>query len=191
MTYAEAAQNLVRAGAEAGVAITLPRPDQAVDRAIFGDALAREIEAAGYPAGAELPCIVEELYFYPLNEVAGRQAGYRYDARTGEASADWDASHHVIADWAANPISIGADGAIHYARHGEGDWTYAPIAPDLSDFFDLLAAWLRYFMVERGGNLFDDDFSIDAATRDAVRDMIRKTTGLDDSDAALALLLGE
>lgn len=191
MTYTEAAQDLVRAGEEAGVPIALAPPGQAVDRVIFGDALAREIEAAGYPAGAELPWVVEELYLYSLDELAGRQAGYRHDASTGEASADWDASHYVIADWTANPISIGVDGAIHYARHGQGNWTYALIAPDLPAFFNLLAAWLRYFIVERGGNLFNDNFEIDAPTRDTIRDMIRTTTDLDDPDAALALLVGE
>lgn len=190
MTYIEAAQNLVRAGAEAGVPIALAPPEQAVDRAIFGDALAREIEVAGYPAGAGLPWVVEELYLYPLNELAGHQAGYRYDVRSGEASADWNASHYVIADWMANPISIAADGPIHYARHGQGHWTFSPIAPDLPAFFNLLAAWLRYFIVERGGNLFNDNFKIDAATRNTARDMIRTITGLDDSDSALALLVG-
>lgn len=191
MNYPEAAQNFVRAGVEVGVPIALAPPEQAVDRATFGDVLAREIEAAGYPVGAELPWVVEKLYFYSLDELAERQAGYRYDARTGETSADWDASHYVIADWAANPISIGADGAIRYARHGQGNWTYAVIAPDLPSFFNLLAAWLRYFVVERGGNLFNDNFEIDTPTRNTVRDMIRTTTGLDDPDAALALLVGE
>ena len=134
---------------------------------------------------------MEELYLYSLDELAGLQAGYRYDARTGEVSADWDASHYVIADWTANPISIGADGAIHYTCHGQGNWAYALIAPDLPGFFNLLAAWLRYFIVERGGNLFDDNFEVDEATRDTVRDMIRTITGLDDFDAALALFMGE
>lgn len=191
MTYPEAVQDLVRAGAGAGVPIPLAPPGQAVDRDIFGDALAQEIAATGYPAGAELPWVVEELYLYSLEELAERQAGYRYDAATGEASTGWDASHYVIADWTANPISIGTDGAIHYARHGQGNWTYAPIAPDLPGFFNLLAAWLRYFIVERGGDLFDDDFEINDATRNTVRDMIRTTTDLRDPDAALALLLGE
>lgn len=191
MNYPEAAQNFVRAGVEAGVPIALAPPEQAVDRATFGDVLAREIEPAGYPVGAELPWVVEELYFYSLDELAERQAGYRYDARTGETSADWDASHYVIADWTANPIIIGADGAIRYARHGQGNWSYAVIAPDLPSFFNLLAAWLRYFIVERGGNLFNNNFEIDAPTRNTVRDIIRTTTGLDDTDAALALLVGE
>lgn len=35
MTYAKAARNLVRADAEAGVAIALSRPEQTIDRAIF------------------------------------------------------------------------------------------------------------------------------------------------------------
>ncbi|MDJ0276815.1 hypothetical protein QLH51_08410 [Sphingomonas sp. 2R-10] len=191
MTYLEAARNLARAGAEAGVPIALVHPEQAVDRAIFGNALAREIQVAGYPAGVELPWVVEELYLYSLGELAERQAGYRYDVRTVEAAADWDTNQHVIADWAANPIIIGADGAIRYARHGRRNWTYALIAPDLPGFFNLLAAWLRYFVVERGGNLFNDSFEIDDPTRNTVRDMIRTATGLDDPHAALALLVGK
>lgn len=191
MTYTKAVQDLVQAGLETGVPIALSQPEQAIDRAIFGDALAREIEAVGYPAGIELPWVVEELYLYSLDELAERQAGYRFDVRTGEVSADWDASQYVIADWTANPISIGSDGTVHYARHGQGNWTYALIAPDLSSFFTLLAAWLRYFVTERGSNLFNDDFEIDDATRDAVRDKISTAIGPHDPKATLALLLGE
>lgn len=191
MTYTEAAQGLVRAGSEAGVSITLSPPAREIDRTVFGDALAQEIEAAGYPAGAELPWVAEDLYLYPLEELAERQAGYRTNARTGEPSQDWDPSRYVIADWTANPVSIGADGAISYARHGQGSWTHTRIAQDLPAFFALLAAWLRFFVVERGGNLFNEDFEIDDATRDAMRNTVLATIDPVDRDAALAFLLGE
>lgn len=191
MTYKDAVQDLVHAGSEANSAITLSQPKHQVDRSVFGEAISQEIEAAGYPGGAELPWVVEELYLYSLDEIAERQAGYRYNARTGNPSKDWDSNQYVIADWTANPISIGADGAIRYARHGQESWTYARIAPDLPCFFGMLAAWLRYFVVERSGNLFNDDFEIDDATREAVSGKVLAAIDPGDREAALAFLLGE
>jgi len=190
MTYSEAIQNLVDAGSEAGVSILLSIPEQGVDRAVFGD-LAQEIEAVGYPAGVEFPWVVEDLYLYSLDELAERQAGYRYDARTGEASPDWDQNQYVIADWTANPVTLGVDGAVRYARHGQDDWVYARIAPDLSGFFVLLADWLRYFVVERASNLFNENFEIDDVTREAICDTILIPISPDDRAATLAFLLGE
>ena len=78
MTYKDAVQDLVHAGSEANSAITLSQPKHQVDRSVFGEAISQEIEAAGYPGGAELPWVVEELYLYSLDEIAERQAGYRY-----------------------------------------------------------------------------------------------------------------
>ncbi|KTT96959.1 hypothetical protein SB4_14325 [Sphingomonas sanguinis] len=83
------------------------------------------------------------------------------------------------------------DGAIRYARHGQEEWTYVRIAPDVPSFFALLADWLRYFVVERAGNLFNEDFQIDEATRDIIRNSILRPIDLDDREAALAFLLGE
>ncbi len=66
MNYPEAAQNFVRAGVEAGVPIALAPPEQAVDRATFGDVLAREIEPAGYPAR-----LIGQLFHQPMAGNAG------------------------------------------------------------------------------------------------------------------------
>ncbi len=191
MTYAEAVQNLVDAGSKAGISIIVSIPEYGVDRVVFGNDLAQEIETVGYPAGAELPWVVEDFYLYSLDEITERQAGYRYDAHTGEASQGWDQNQYVIADWTANPLTLGVDGAIRYARHGQEEWTYVRIAPDVPSFFALLADWLRYFVVERAGNLFNEDFQIDEATRDIIRNSILRPIDLDDREAALAFLLGE
>jgi hypothetical protein len=192
--YADAVDDLVRAAGEADVAISLEQPQREVlafAETVFGPAIAAEIAKLGYPEPAELPWIVEELYLYGLEELSDRQAGYRTDARTGEASAGWDKDRFVIADWTANPISVGPDGAICYSRHGEGAWTYIRIAEDLPTFLSMLAAWLRYFVVTRSANLFDENFEIADETRDEIRREVLGAVEKTDQDAALRFLLGE
>lgn len=187
-------EDLVRAAREADVAISLAPPDgeaAAFAATVFGPTLAAEIARLGYPEPVELPWIAEEFNLYGLDELSERQAGYRTNARTGEPSEAWDMDRFVIADWAANPISIGPDGAIAYSRHGQGAWTYVRIARDLPAFLSLLAAWLRFFLAERGGELFDDNFEIADEIREAVRRDVLVDLDADDRDAALKFLLGE
>ncbi|RZI55260.1 MAG: hypothetical protein EOP94_05135, partial [Zymomonas sp.] len=85
MTYRAALDALVAASTAADVPVDLENADidPAMLRAIFGDELAGAIAASGYPGGAELPWTVEDLYLYPLAELAQSQAGYRHDAATG------------------------------------------------------------------------------------------------------------
>lgn len=189
MTYAEAVRNLVSAGEEAGVPIA-PSTPTAVDRAVFGD-LSADIMATGYPGGAELPWTVEEFHLYALGELRECQAGYRTDGVTGAASPDWDQDRHVLGDWAGDPVSIGSDGSISHSRHGRESWSYARIAADLPSFLDILAKWLRYLVVERGGNVLDDDCEVDGRTRGEVREAVLSGTAPEDREAALAFLLGE
>ncbi|WP_152616230.1 hypothetical protein [Sphingomonas sp. ERG5] len=193
MQYDEAIQRLVRAGVEAETPIAVQTPDagESFYRTVFGDPLSDAIKASGYPGGVELPWSAEELYLYGLEELNKRQEGYRHDANTGDASSGWDEDRYVIADWAANPVSITGDGSISYARHGEGSWSHIRIAADLPGFFAMLAAWLHYFVVEHNGNLFDENFEIAAATRDDLRRLVVADTAPEDREAAINFLLGE
>ncbi|MEN3747982.1 hypothetical protein TPR58_12470 [Sphingomonas sp. HF-S3] len=193
MTYTEAVEALVQAGDEAETPIDLETPDAdaGFHRTVFGDDLADEIGAAGYPGSAEIPWIVEDLYIYGLDELEEQQAGYRADANSGEPSKDWGEDRYAIADWSANPVSIAGDGSISFAKHGEGRWTHHRIAADLPAFFNMLAAWLNFFIVDRGGNLFDDNFEIAAATREEVRSKVLADADPQVRDAAARFLLGE
>src|SRR6201999_3724592 len=103
MGYADSLAALVRSAKVHGVPVSLEKPggdERGILIAIFGGALAEAIETAGYPGGIEIPLSTEELYLYPLAELEQRQAGYRTDARTGQASSGWDENRYVIADWA-------------------------------------------------------------------------------------------
>lgn len=193
MTYRAALDALGAASTAADVPVDLENADidAASLRAIFGDELAAAIAASGYPGGAELPWTVEDLYLYPLAELAQHQAGYRQDAVTGEPSPHWGADRYAIGDWAGNPVSIAGDGGIDYARHGQGQWTHHRIAADLPEFLTMLAAWLRYFVVERDGSVFDDNFEITAETRDEVQRVVLAGRDPAIAVAATRFLLGE
>lgn len=193
MPYLDAATTLASAAARADVALSLKMPEaeavHVVDT-VFGKPLADEIAAHGYPSDVELPWIVEELYVYDLDELSDRQAGYRVGVQDGRPVAGWDAGHYVIADWAANPVTVARDGSIHYARHGEGAWDYRRICADLPTFFLLLAAWLGH-VAEHGENLHDHNFDVPDDAREAVRRLVTGVVPEADQEAACSFLLGE
>ena len=194
MSYSEALADLVHAAGETDVAVVLEKPQGDAARfceKVFGPALAAEIARLGYPGNVQIPWTVEYLYVYGLETLAGDQAGYRYDSRTGEPDSLWAADRFVIAEWNGDPVSIGADGSICSSLHGVETWTYVRIAENLPAFFALLAAWLRYFVTARGGNLYDDDFQISEEIRAEIRRDVLGVVAEADRDAALAFLLGE
>jgi hypothetical protein len=177
MTYTQALTALVRSAGTHDISAPLEALDNGerkIVAAIFGDTLAGEIADAGYPGGIEIPVSAEDLYLYPLAELEQRQAGYRTDGRTGEASPGWDESRYVIADWAANPVSIGRDGALAYSIHGRGSWHYHPIAPDLNAFLTALAHWIEYYQGERSGQILDADFEV---APEVTGDVLHKVVG--------------
>jgi hypothetical protein len=159
MAYAESLDALLRSTAAQNIPFKpekLGGEESAALDAVFGPTLARAIMDASYPGGLEAPVSAEELYLYPFAEIAQRQAGYR----TGTPSPDWDDGRYVIADWAANPVSIGSDGAIAYSIHGRDHWDHRPIAPDFAVFLDMLARWIDYFIGTREGGIFVADFDL-------------------------------
>ena len=193
MSYPEAVDALVRSAAASGIEISLKPPQGEVSvfcEQVFGKPLAATIAGHGYPDGAELPWIVEDLYVYGLDELAERQAGYRTDASKSTPSAGWDITQFVIADWAANPVTIGQDGVVRHARHGMGAWTYTRIVADLPAFFVLLAAWLDY-MRDKADALYDDNFEVADTIRAEIRSKVLFMVDDADRDAACRFLLGE
>ena len=95
--------------------------------------------------------------------------------RTRHIVEGWDANRYVIADWSANPVVIGDDGRIAFAFHGMGSWKYQTIADDLPSFFGLLAAWIRYFVINHDGRLFDANSDLHEET---IAEVIQITTDL-------------
>lgn len=192
MNYDDAVAELVRAGSEAGIPVTVEPTagDEEFYQKVFGEQ-SQSIDAIGYPTETEIPWVVEELYLYSLRDIEERQAEYRYDAKTGQASAAWDDGRYVVAEWAANPVSIDASRTISYSRHGDGSWTYTPFAADLPQFLTILARWLQYFVVARNSNLFDENFEINAATRKEISRVVLRDLDPKHQAAAINFLLGE
>jgi hypothetical protein len=191
--YLDAATTLAAAAARADVDLSLKTPEADATpfmETVFGKPLADDIAAHGYPSDVEVPWVVEELYVYDLNELSDRQAGYRVGVQDGRPVAGWDAGHFVIADWAANPVTVAPNGGIHYARHGEGAWDYHRICADLPTFFLLLAAWLGH-VAEHGENLHDGNFDIPDTARETIRRLVSGVVDIADQDAACNFLLGE
>ncbi|WP_454719086.1 hypothetical protein [Caulobacter segnis] len=131
----------------------MERPEGDVARfceTVFVPPIAAEIARLGYPKRVEIPWIVETFYLYGLDDLSDRQGGYRFNGHTGVPSTSWDPDRFVIADWAADPVTVGSDGSVCYSVHGAGSWTYTRIAADLPAFLQLLATWIRYFVADHG-----------------------------------------
>ncbi|MDR7116594.1 hypothetical protein [Caulobacter sp. BE254] len=194
MSYADALADLIGAASETGIAIVLEKPQGDAARlcqTVFGPALAAEITQLGYPKTFDMPWIVEDLYFDGLDELSDRQAGYRFDGISGERIDAWPADRFVIADWAADPITVGPDGSVCYSVHGVGSWTYTRIAADLPAFLHLLATWIRYFVAEHGANLYDENSEVPEEIRAEIRRDVLGAVPEADKDAVLSFLLAD
>jgi len=192
MAYSESLAALARSAEAHGIALSVETPDgeRSTVETIFGDALAAAIDEAGYPGGLEVPLSAEDLYLYPLAELEQRQIGYRTDANSGGRAPGWDQERYVIADWAANPVSIGRDGGLAYSVHGRGTWDYRPIAPDLGAFLSVLARWIDYYRGERGGKILDDDFEVLPEVARQVRQDVMEGLSEREADNFSDFLLG-
>lgn len=194
MSYADALGDFVRTAGENGIAITLERPDgdaAGFCETVFGPPMAAEIARLGYPKRVEIPWIVETFYLYGLGDLSERQSGYRFNGRTGARSTSWDPDRFVIADWAADPVTIGSDGSVCYSAHGVGSWTYTRIAADLPAFLNLLAAWIRYFVADHGADLHDENCEVPEDVRAEIRRDVLGALPEADKDAVLSFLLAD
>jgi hypothetical protein len=194
MSYADALDDFVRTAGENGVAVTLEKPQGDVAlfcETVFGPTITAEIARLGYPKKVAMPWIVETFNLYGLDELPARQGGYRFDGRTGAPSTHWDPDRFAIADWAADPVTIGSDGWVCYSRHGVGAWTYNRIAVDLPAFLKLLAAWIRYFVAEHDAELHDENCEVPEAIRAEIRRDILGGLPQAEQDAVLSFLLAD
>lgn len=194
MSYADALGDFVRTAGENGITVALERPEGGVARfceTVFGSPIAAEIARLGYPKRVEMPWIVETFYLYGLDDLSDRQSGYRFNGRTGAPSANWDPDRFVIADWAADPVTVGADGSVCYSAHGAGSWTYTQIAADLPAFLQLLATWIRYLVADHGADLHDENSEVPEDIRAEIRRDVLSAVPEADKDAVLSFLLAD
>jgi hypothetical protein len=194
MSYADALGAFVRAAGENGIAVTLECPEGDVARfceTVFGPTIAADIARLGYPKRVVMPWIVETFSLFGLDELSDRQDGYRFNGRTGAPSTSWDPDRFVIADWAADPVTVGPDGSVCYSRHGVGSWTYTRIAADLPAFFELLATWIGYFVADHGADLHDENCEVPEDIRAEIRRDVLGAVAEADKDAVLGFLLAD
>jgi len=141
--------------------------------------------------GSGSPGSSRPFIFYGLDDLSDRQGGYRFNGHTGAPSTSWDPDRFVIADWAADPVTVGADGSICYSGHGAGSWTYTRIAADLPDFLQLLATWIRYFVADHGADLHAENSEVPEDIRAEIRRDVLSAVSEADKDAALSFLLAD
>lgn len=120
---------------------------------IFGADLIRTFNDIGCAGGIELHWTAETLSFFALSEIVEAQAGYRFDANTGQASPVWDADHYVISAWAGDPVTIDLSGVIWFSRHGERKWQYKRLAPDICEYINALSRWSEFFILEKSKDI--------------------------------------
>ncbi len=120
-------------------------------------------------------------YFLPrLSHLWSFQAGYRWDARTGETVADWDDDWLVIADEGGDPFIFSrGTGSILYAHHGTGSWKPQPLFANLERAITSLVV-LATMVHTAGDELTDEDGSITARYR---AELIARLTPIVGSDS--------
>jgi hypothetical protein len=172
MVYRDVLQQWIATLNACDLAYRLEHPEEG-DRdeltRVFGESLVAAFDDAGYAGAIEVPWAAEELSVFALSDIATAQAGYRFDANTGQMSLAWDVGHYVISAWAGDPVTIDADGGIWFARHGEGTWRYQSLAPDLSGYINILCRWVDFFVGQRSCSVHNEDFSIGDDVREIVK----------------------
>jgi len=68
-----------------------------------------------------------------LSNLWDMQAGYRWNANTGELISGWESDWIVIASQGGDPY-IYSKGKILAAEHGCGDWTFVELYSDINTF---------------------------------------------------------
>lgn len=77
------------------------------------------------------------LWLYGADDLIKNQAGYSYNAITGEIADDWPENFVVIADAGSDPYCIDInsnDGAIFTSIHGMGEWEFEKYSDSFIDF---------------------------------------------------------
>ncbi|WP_309912409.1 hypothetical protein [Xanthomonas sp. 1678] len=120
------------------------------------------------PTGVSLDIGGNPVDIPPLHKLWQRQAGYRWNAVSGERIADWNEHWLVVADQGADPFILDtASGEILLAFHGAGAWQPKRLAASLDSAFGGLAT-IANAMAELGDDAFDDTDELLATARTAV-----------------------
>ena len=90
-----------------------------------------------------------------LSQLWERQAGYRWNAFSGETIDSWDNEWIVVADEGADPY-IYCTGRILFAQHGAGVWKPDEIYPDLNTMAACLAT-LGAIVLKGGKDLTNEE----------------------------------
>lgn len=120
------------------------------------------------PTGVSLDIGGNPVDIPPLHKLWQRQAGYRWNAVSGERIADWCEQWLVVADQGADPFILDtASGEVLFAFHGAGTWQPKLLAATLQTAFGGLAT-MANVMAELGDDAFDDTGELLATARAAV-----------------------
>jgi len=120
------------------------------------------------PTGVSLDIGGNPVDIPPLHKLWQRQAGYRWNAVSGERIADWCEQWLVVADQGADPFILDtASGEVLFAFHGAGTWQPKLLAATLQTAFGGLAT-MANAMAELGDDAFDDTGELLATARAAV-----------------------
>ncbi|MEO1494009.1 MAG: hypothetical protein AAFV19_17790 [Pseudomonadota bacterium] len=132
------------------------------------------------PTDLDVPMVGNDVYLPSLSELWNLQAGYRWNARTGHHSENWDDGWLVVAATGGDPFILDiATGTVLHAIHGTGRWTPTGFAQDLNSFAAAIGA-IGSMMLDPD-TIYDDDYEIRADWQAA---MLRKLTDLLGDDAA-------
>ncbi|MEB2844310.1 hypothetical protein GAO09_12760 [Rhizobiales bacterium RZME27] len=128
------------------------------------------IQWAGYPGGATIPFPADDLVIGDLAEWPRLQLGYRCNAISGAIVPDWPEHLHVIASAGADPFCIDdLTDEIFFARHGMSSWSFEKVADDLAQFIDVIERWVSFYVVDKGENILNEDFEVEASTLAEIR----------------------
>lgn len=120
------------------------------------------------PTGVSLDIGGNPVDIPPLHKLWQRQAGYRWNAVSGERIADWSEQWLVVADQGADPFILDvASGEVWFAFHGAGAWQPRPLAASLESAFGGLAT-IANAMAELGDDAFDETDALLPTARAAV-----------------------
>lgn len=108
------------------------------------------------PTSLETSWTADSLVVFGSRELAKAQEGLAL----GPADLSWQ-NRIAVGSICNNPISFSLDpgGGIHYSIHGQGDWEFEELAPDLHTLANCLGEWCKLYR-SNSGNIFDAQWNI-------------------------------
>ncbi len=154
-------ETLVRFGARDGDTgiESVDSPGLAAERSLTR--LASYLDAAP-TSRVDVPWLGGDLELFGAQELSACQAGYAYNAVTGEPVQDWRPEWIAIGTWEGDAIIADTTVAalpILWAVHGIGTWRPKRVAPSLTSFLKALSAFTEVLQGEFHGEVFAEDHS--------------------------------